>query len=394
MWIYFFLWTSSIVCVFDSLTFDIFLTFWHLFYILTSFWHFDIFFNLNHLGPSQGHFIYIEFLSNIFFSVNYFCKYSLNLFLYLNIFPLLTPASISKGKQTTIYRNPAVTENDLPLWGDWKKIYFSFRLHPTILPIQWDTLPKELHKHNLQISLIEGNGYCFLNSVLTCLYQDYGDTLTLEDCITKSASNLCLNHRNYMAFHHSEKPQYAADKLVADALDFFHTGHFNSDVVDLLLQIKCDVLKLHLFIYQQHDNHVQVLKFTGNNSLNPTLIHPWERVVRVRFTHNNIHSGGNHYDAINTLNRMKLAPTISGHEDLLPSELSPSPLPSGKINIKQEILPKINRLFLKRNTHLKYPKWEILIDLTNSDEDDQPNPTSHNHPEEVNVKKRNYYWRS
>ena len=38
----FFLWTSSIVCVFDFLTFDIFLTIWHLFDNLTSFWHFDI----------------------------------------------------------------------------------------------------------------------------------------------------------------------------------------------------------------------------------------------------------------------------------------------------------------------------------------------------------------
>ena len=46
----FFLWTSSIVCVFDF--FDI----WHLFDILTSFWQFDIFFNLNHLSPSQGYF--------------------------------------------------------------------------------------------------------------------------------------------------------------------------------------------------------------------------------------------------------------------------------------------------------------------------------------------------
>ena len=51
-----FLWTSSIVCVFDFLTFDIF------FDILTSFWHFDIFltiwhmaYNLNHLNPSQGY---------------------------------------------------------------------------------------------------------------------------------------------------------------------------------------------------------------------------------------------------------------------------------------------------------------------------------------------------
>ena len=40
----YFLWTSSIVYVFDFLTFDIFLTIWHLFDNLTSFWHFDIFF--------------------------------------------------------------------------------------------------------------------------------------------------------------------------------------------------------------------------------------------------------------------------------------------------------------------------------------------------------------
>ena len=31
--LFIFLWTSSIVCVFDFLTFDIFLTIWHLFHI-------------------------------------------------------------------------------------------------------------------------------------------------------------------------------------------------------------------------------------------------------------------------------------------------------------------------------------------------------------------------
>ena len=40
---FFFLWTSSIVYVFDFLTFDIFLTTWHLFDSLTSFWQLDIF---------------------------------------------------------------------------------------------------------------------------------------------------------------------------------------------------------------------------------------------------------------------------------------------------------------------------------------------------------------
>ena len=42
----FFLWTSSIVYVFDFLTFDIFLTTWHLFDNLTSFWQLDIFFDM------------------------------------------------------------------------------------------------------------------------------------------------------------------------------------------------------------------------------------------------------------------------------------------------------------------------------------------------------------
>ena len=53
----FFLWTSSIVHVFDFLTFDIFLTNCHLFDILTSF-------NLNHLSPSQGYFFVLIFLWN------------------------------------------------------------------------------------------------------------------------------------------------------------------------------------------------------------------------------------------------------------------------------------------------------------------------------------------
>ena len=46
----FFLWTSSIVHVFDLLTSDIFLTTWHLFDNLTSFWQLDIFFDMWAMG--------------------------------------------------------------------------------------------------------------------------------------------------------------------------------------------------------------------------------------------------------------------------------------------------------------------------------------------------------
>ena len=51
----FFLWTSSIVYVFDFLTFDIFLRIWHLFDNLTSFWLFlgGLSLHLNHLIGSR-----------------------------------------------------------------------------------------------------------------------------------------------------------------------------------------------------------------------------------------------------------------------------------------------------------------------------------------------------
>ena len=50
MSIYVFLWTSSIIHVFDFLTFDIFLTTWHLFDSLSSILQLDIFFEMWAMG--------------------------------------------------------------------------------------------------------------------------------------------------------------------------------------------------------------------------------------------------------------------------------------------------------------------------------------------------------
>ena len=154
--------------------------------------------------------------------------------------------------------------------------------------MDWEKLDTLLRKHNLQIFKIARDRYCFLNAVLKCLYNDYGDTLTLEDCITKIVSYLCIHHRQYTAFHYSESQVYASDKLVADALDFSQTGKFNTDIVDLLMQITCDALNLHLFIYQRHGTLVQVLNFTSRHPDPGQCIEMKQRVVCVKFIHNNL----------------------------------------------------------------------------------------------------------
>ena len=81
MWI-FFLWTSSIVCVFDFLTFDIFLTsfltFWHLFDILTSFWHFDIFFKKSNVLTMEEVHKKIDIMRFTHIDVNFDVTYDSN----------------------------------------------------------------------------------------------------------------------------------------------------------------------------------------------------------------------------------------------------------------------------------------------------------------------------
>ena len=101
--------------------------------------------------------------------------------------------------------------------------------------------------------------------------------------------HLCLHNHKYSDFHQTSCVWYAADQLISDALDFFCNGQFLADVIDLLMQITADTLMLEMFIYQHNMNMTQVLHFK----------HPkTDRVVHLKFTHYNLHPGGNHYDAI------------------------------------------------------------------------------------------------
>ena len=142
----------------------------------------------------------------------------------------------------------------------------------------------------MDIHITPGDGYCFLNSVVYCLQNDYNDSITLEELIRKIVSHMCLHYEDYTNFHtFAESPLPPSDTLIEDALEFFKYGNYMSDIVDLLMQITAYALCINLFIYQKSRENIQVLNFQ----------HPLaDRIVRVRFTHDNIHSQGNHYDSI------------------------------------------------------------------------------------------------
>ena len=142
----------------------------------------------------------------------------------------------------------------------------------------------------MQVLRSAADGYCFLNSVIACLSNDYGDNITRDEIFPKLVSHLCDRYGDYVNVHTFEySPLPPPDTLITDALTFFRTGNFNTNIVDLLMQITADALKLNLFIYQRNEGNIQVLRFHHPDS---------QRIVRCKFTHNNKASGGNHYDAI------------------------------------------------------------------------------------------------
>ena len=88
----------------------------------------------------------------------------------------------------------------------------------------------------MDIHTTPGDGYCFLNSVLYCLDNDYGDKMTLEDLIRKIVRHLCTHYEQYTNFHTFDgSPLPAADTLIEDALEFFKHGNYMHDIVDLLI---------------------------------------------------------------------------------------------------------------------------------------------------------------
>ena len=158
----------------------------------------------------------------------------------------------------------------------------------------WINLPKYLEEnYNMEVEGVEGDGYCFLNAVVAVLSDMYDEVVSVEQCMQTIMKYLCSNFEKYTKYHCQGKEDIEptiADTLIADVIDFFSSHNFNMNVVDLLSQITADVMELELYIYQNNNGQIQVIHFTGCDNVT--------RIVRLKFTHDNLHPQGNHYEAI------------------------------------------------------------------------------------------------
>ena len=71
--------------------------------------------------------------------------------------------------------------------------------------------------------------------------------------------------------------------------DFFQDWTYTDDIVDILVRVTCDSLKVNLNIYQQTKDLLQCIPMKTESPA---------KDIYLKFTHNNLNPQGNHYDAI------------------------------------------------------------------------------------------------
>ena len=220
----------------------------------------------------------------------------------------------------------------------------------------WINLKKYLEDtFDMEVKNVDGNGYCFLNAVVKVLEKDYGEIVTVEHAIEQIMKYVCTNYDRYTKYHAQGKKDMEptiADTLISDMIDFFSSRNFNTNIVDLLIQITADVLQLELYIYQNNGGQIQTFRFTGCKA--PT------KVVRLKFIHDDLHPQGNHYEAI--IKKKK-------------KTTQQPPFYSEVLRCKEDgKFKKPNTFEIKKEPQMNLEKDQMFIDLTDKDNDYVPPP--------------------
>ena len=97
---------------------------------------------------------------------------------------------------------------------------------------------------------------------------DHAINLKIQEAKDLIVEQACEFHDKYLEFHTSTQntvPQYIStvDNFVTEILNFFQSGQFVRDVVDIIIQVVADALGLNVFIYQDNDGCLEVLKIYG-----------------------------------------------------------------------------------------------------------------------------------
>ena len=181
-----------------------------------------------------------------------------------------------------------------------------------MLPYLWVNLAEYLSVRQMEVKPVRGDGFCFLGAVTKVLEVDHKVIVPVQKAMEIIMKFLCENFERYTAYHQQKSELTAGDTLISDVIEFFSSRNYNTNIVDLLMQITTDCLDLDLNIFQNNAGQIQGYNFTTSNACYK---------VNLKFTHDLKHPQCNHYD---TITKIPAVSTLKEHTKKEKSNTIPS----------------------------------------------------------------------
>lgn len=164
------------------------------------------------------------------------------------------------------------------------------RLFTCVLNHRWEDLDDYALSIGRKVTPTCGDGFCLFNSIRSAFMHDYGILYSIKRIKEEVMNQLLNNISRYSAFHLG-----SLTSLVEEVEQFFKSGRYQTDVVDLMVPVCADALRVNLCVYKKHANgkiHRVVHAGDGAN-----------RNIHVRFStgatkENPNYLGGNHYESM------------------------------------------------------------------------------------------------
>ena len=121
------------------------------------------------------------------------------------------------------------------------------------------------------------------------LTHDHKITLKFNQVHQLILDHLCNKNEKYLNLYTKRAAHSfvtTSDLMMEEVICFFDFGNFNVIVVNLLIQIAADALNLDIYIIQDNEGIVQILKIPGGNIT---------KKVYLEYMHENKYVGTNHY---------------------------------------------------------------------------------------------------
>ena len=102
---------------------------------------------------------------------------------------------------------------------------------------------------------MSGNGFCFIKSIQTSLFQDHNIYIGVPSLIEAIRAHIKDNIDNYKDYYTGSSQQ-----MLSNVELFFRTGEYNLDIVDIIISASAKALNINIFIYQNDHGQIKVLK--------------------------------------------------------------------------------------------------------------------------------------